>query len=153
MTMGWQKLPAFLDNCRVEHCVRKGSGKCRATGHVFQKVTLCDTVLLAVCALHGLKTPSISMLTTMHAARRVLYNLLSLFWDCIQILPITSRSSHRQSTDHLQGEVRFVAAMGKDKPHKTFLTMEAARDAMAPVMAALHNGKWDATSVQVRRSA
>lgn len=48
-----------------------------------------------------------------------------------------------------------MAAMGRDKPHKTFLTMEAAKEAMAPVMAALHGdgGKWDATSVQVRRSA
>lgn len=40
MTMGWQKLSAFVDNCRVEHCMRKGSGKCRATLHVFEKVSL-----------------------------------------------------------------------------------------------------------------
>ncbi len=38
MTMAWQKLSVFIGNCRVEHCVRKASGKCRATGHVFEKV-------------------------------------------------------------------------------------------------------------------
>jgi len=82
MTMGWQKLSAFVDNCRVEHCMRKGSGKCRATLHVFEK-----------------------------------------------------------------GEVRFVALMGRDKPHKMFLTLEAAREVLEPVFKAVP-GKWDAITVQ-----
>ncbi len=52
MTMGWQKLSAFVGNCWVEHCMRKGSGKCRATGHVFQKVPLCDTDITDRLSVH-----------------------------------------------------------------------------------------------------
>lgn len=83
MTMAWQKLTGFFDNCRLENCVRKASGRCRATGYTFQ-----------------------------------------------------------------QGDVRFVATMGSDRPHKMFLTIEASQEAMAPAVAAQKGTKWDPTSLQ-----
>lgn len=41
-----------------------------------------------------------------------------------------------------------MALMGRDKPHKMFLTLEAAREVLDPVFKAVP-GKWDATSIQV----
>lgn len=42
-----------------------------------------------------------------------------------------------------------MALMGRDKPHKMFLTLEAAREVLEPVFKAVP-GKWDAITVQVR---
>lgn len=40
--------------------------------------------------------------------------------------------------------------MGSERPHKMFLTMEAAHQAMAPAVAAQKGTKWDPTSIQAR---
>lgn len=83
MTMAWQKLVGFFDNCRIEHCLRKASGKCRATGYTFQ-----------------------------------------------------------------QGDVRFVATLGKERPSKMFLTMDAAHEALIPAVEALEGAPWDPLTLQ-----
>lgn len=43
--------------------------------------------------------------------------------------------------------------MGSERPHKMFLTMEAAHEAMAPAVAAQKSPKWDPLSIQARSPA
>ena len=49
-----------------------------------------------------------------------------------------------------QGEARFMAIAGKDK--RTFFSLQAAGDLVAPVIGAVDAKDFDATKFQVRRS-
>jgi hypothetical protein len=51
-----------------------------------------------------------------------------------------------------QGDVRFVATLGKERPSKMFLTMDAAHEALIPAVEALEGAPWDPLTLQVTTS-